>query len=357
MTDHRNGSQRGCPYASVLDPLLRTVHGNDPESEAATLHRIERSYQFAERRHRGRKCENGAPYITHALAVTVILAELGLDSAALMAGLLHGTVKDTEYCYEQLRRDFGDQVAGLVDGLTKLDEVEFGEAAQAETVRKMIAATTEDPRVLVIKLADRLHCMRTMRYLKCEKQAREALEIYAPLAHRIGMSTIKRELEDHAFAILCPEKYDEIVRLVAERVPKRDEYLALVTDEVQQALRAAHIEATVAGRAKHYYSVYEKMIVRGWDFEEIYDLVGIRVLVDTDRDCYAALATVHARWNTVPGWFKDYIAMPKVNMYQSLHTTVIGPDGKPIEVQIRTFDMHRRAEYGIAAHWKYKGTS
>ena len=362
MIDHKNGSQRDCPYASVLDPLLRTVRGNDPKSEAGTLHRIERSYQFAERRHRGRKCENGAPYITHALAVTVILAELGLDPAALMAGLLHGTVEGTEYGLDQLRRDFGDQVARLVDGLTKLDEVKVGDAAQAETVRKMIAATTEDPRVLVIKLADRLHYMRTMRttltmhYLKREKQAREALEVYAPLAHRIGMSTIKWELEDHAFAILHPQKYDETVRLVTERVPKCNEYLALVTDEVRQELRAAHIKATVAARSKHYYSVYEKMSVRGWEFEEIQDLVGIRILVDADRDCYAALGTVHARWNTVPGWFRDYIAMPKANMYQSLHTTVIGPCGKPIEVQIRTFAMHRRAEYGSAAHWKYKGT-
>ncbi len=199
--------------------------------------------------------------------------------------------------------------------------------------------------------------MRTMRYLKREKQekkARETLEIYAPLAHRLGMNTIKWELEDLAFAILYPKMYDEIVRLVAERAPKRDEYLAIVTDEVQADLRAARIKATVTGRPKHYYSVYQKMIVRGRDFAEIYDLVGIRVLVDTVRDCYAALGTVHARWNPVPGRFKDYIAMPKFNMYQSLHTTVIGPSGKPVELQIRTFDMHRRAEYGIAAHWKYK---
>ena len=221
----------------------------------------------------------------------------------------------------------------------------------------MVVAMAKDPRVLVIKLADRLHNMRTMRYLKREKQekkARETLEIYAPLAHRLGMNTIKWELEDLAFAILYPKMYDEIVRLVAERAPKRDEYLAIVTDEVQPDLRAARIKATVTGRPKHYYSVYQKMIVRGRDFAEIYDLVGIRVLVDTVRDCYAALGTVHARWNPVPGRFKDYIAMPKFNMYQSLHTTVIGPNGKPVELQIRTFDMHRRAEYGIAAHWKYK---
>ncbi|GAA2448133.1 GTP pyrophosphokinase [Streptomyces glaucus] len=353
----RLGVQRANPYNPVLEPLLRIVRGNDPKIENSTLRQIERAYQVAERWHRGQKRKSGDPYITHPLAVTTILAELGMDPATLMAGLLHDTVEDTEYGLEDLRRDFGDVVALLVDGVTKLDKVKFGEAAQAETVRKMVVAMAKDPRVLVIKLADRLHNMRTMRYLKREKQekkARETLEIYAPLAHRLGMNTIKWELEDLAFAILYPKMYDEIVRLVAERAPKRDEYLAVVTDEVQQDLRAARIKATVTGRPKHYYSVYQKMIVRGRDFAEIYDLVGIRVLVDTVRDCYAALGTVHARWNPVPGRFKDYIAMPKFNMYQSLHTTVIGPGGKPVELQIRTFDMHRRAEYGIAAHWKYK---
>ncbi|GGU09004.1 GTP pyrophosphokinase [Streptomyces coeruleorubidus] len=353
----RLGVQRANPYNPVLEPLLRIVRSNDPKIETATLRQIERAYQVAERWHRGQKRKSGDPYITHPLAVTTILAELGMDPATLMAGLLHDTVEDTEYGLEDLRRDFGDVVALLVDGVTKLDKVKFGEAAQAETVRKMVVAMAKDPRVLVIKLADRLHNMRTMRYLKREKQekkARETLEIYAPLAHRLGMNTIKWELEDLAFAILYPKMYDEIVRLVAERAPKRDEYLAIVTDEVQQDLRAARIKATVTGRPKHYYSVYQKMIVRGRDFAEIYDLVGIRVLVDTVRDCYAALGTVHARWNPVPGRFKDYIAMPKFNMYQSLHTTVIGPGGKPVELQIRTFDMHRRAEYGIAAHWKYK---
>ncbi|WP_433548547.1 RelA/SpoT family protein [Streptomyces sp. CA-294286] len=353
----RLGVQRQSPYNPVLEPLLRIVRSNDPKIETATLRTIERAYQVAERWHRGQKRKSGDPYITHPLAVTTILAELGMDPATLMAGLLHDTVEDTEYGLDTLRRDFGDQVALLVDGVTKLDKVKFGEAAQAETVRKMVVAMAKDPRVLVIKLADRLHNMRTMRYLKREKQekkARETLEIYAPLAHRLGMNTIKWELEDLAFAILYPKMYDEIVRLVAERAPKRDEYLAIVTDEVQSDLRAARIKATVTGRPKHYYSVYQKMIVRGRDFAEIYDLVGIRVLVDTVRDCYAALGTVHARWNPVPGRFKDYIAMPKFNMYQSLHTTVIGPNGKPVELQIRTFDMHRRAEYGIAAHWKYK---
>ena len=350
----RLGGQRSSAFNPVLEPLFRIVRGNDPKADLVTL---ERAYQIAERWHRGQKRKSGDPYITHPLAVATILAELGMDTPTLMAGLLHDTVEDTDYGLETLRRDFGDTVAMLVDGVTKLDKVKFGEAAQAETVRKMVVAMAKDPRVLVIKLADRLHNMRTMRYLKREKQekkARETLEIYAPLAHRLGMNTIKWELEDLAFAILYPKMYDEIVRLVAERAPKRDEYLTTVTDQVIGDFRAARIKATVTGRPKHYYSVYQKMIVRGRDFAEIYDLVGIRVLVDSVRDCYAALGTIHARWNPVPGRFKDYIAMPKFNMYQSLHTTVIGPSGKPVELQIRTFDMHRRAEYGIAAHWKYK---
>ncbi|MFJ7274575.1 RelA/SpoT family protein [Kitasatospora sp. NPDC098663] len=353
----RLGGQRSSVLNPVLEPLFRSIRANDPKADPALLRDIERAYAVAEKWHRGQKRKSGDPYITHPLAVATILAELGMDAPTLMAGLLHDTVEDTDYGLETLRKDFGDSVALLVDGVTKLDRVKFGEAAQAETVRKMVVAMAKDPRVLVIKLADRLHNMRTMRYLKREKQekkARETLEIYAPLAHRLGMNTIKWELEDLAFAILYPKMYDEIVRLVAERAPKRDEYLATVIDQVQGDLRGARITASVTGRPKHYYSVYQKMIVRGRDFAEIYDLVGIRVLVDTVRDCYAALGTIHARWNPVPGRFKDYIAMPKFNMYQSLHTTVIGPGGKPVELQIRTFDMHRRAEYGIAAHWKYK---
>ncbi len=353
----RLGGQRSSMVNPVLEPLFRTIRANDPKADPGLLKDIERAYAVAEKWHRGQKRKSGDPYITHPLAVATILAELGMDAPTLMAGLLHDTVEDTDYGLETLRADFGDAVALLVDGVTKLDRVKFGEAAQAETVRKMVVAMAKDPRVLVIKLADRLHNMRTMRYLKREKQekkARETLEIYAPLAHRLGMNTIKWELEDLAFAILYPKMYDEIVRLVAERAPKRDEYLATVIDQVQGDLRGARITGQVTGRPKHYYSVYQKMIVRGRDFAEIYDLVGIRVLVDTVRDCYAALGTIHARWNPVPGRFKDYIAMPKFNMYQSLHTTVIGPGGKPVELQIRTFDMHRRAEYGIAAHWKYK---
>jgi GTP pyrophosphokinase len=323
----------------------------------ADLTVIERAYVVAEEAHRGQKRKSGDAYITHPLAVTTILAELGMTPATLAAALLHDTVEDTAYSLTQLEKDFGREVAMLVDGVTKLDKVTYGDAAQAETVRKMVVAMARDIRVLVIKLADRLHNARTWRYVSVEsaqRKARETLEIYAPLAHRLGMNTIKWELEDLSFATLYPKVYDEIVRLVAERSPAREEFLAGVREQVSSDLRGAKIKATVTGRPKHYYSVYQKMIVRGRDFEDIYDLVAVRVLVDSVRDCYAALGALHARWNPLPGRFKDYIAMPKFNMYQSLHTTVIGPQGKPVEIQIRTHTMHRRAEYGVAAHWKYK---
>jgi GTP diphosphokinase / guanosine-3',5'-bis(diphosphate) 3'-diphosphatase len=244
-----------------------------------------------------------------------------------------------------------------VDGVTKLDKVKYGESAEAETVRKMVVAMSRDIRVLVIKLADRLHNMRTLRYLPREKQerkSREVLEIFAPLAHRLGMNTVKWELEDLAFGTLFPKRFDEIVRLVSSRAPRREAFLQEVIQDVQADLREAKITPKVTGRPKHYYSIYQKMIAKNADFADIYDLVGIRVLVDSVKDCYAALGIIHARWNPVPGRFKDYIAMPKFNMYQSLHTTVIGPGGKPVELQIRTWGMHRRAEYGVAAHWKYK---
>ncbi|MGO1316301.1 MAG: RelA/SpoT family protein [Cellulomonadaceae bacterium] len=338
----------------ALEPLLRTVRDNDPKADLAL---IERAYATAEKAHRGQFRKSGAPYITHPVAVATILAELGTTSSTLAAALLHDTVEDTDYSLEHLRADYGDEIAMLVDGVTKLDKVKFGEAAQAETVRKMVVAMSHDIRVLVIKLADRLHNARTWKFVpssSASRKARETLEIYAPLAHRLGMNTIKWELEDLSFQTLYPKVYDEIVHLVAERAPAREEYLGVVRDQIQSDLRSAKIKATVTGRPKHYYSVYQKMIVRGHDFKDIYDLVGTRVLVDSVRDCYAALGALHARWNPVPGRFKDYIAMPKFNMYQSLHTTVIGPGGKPVEIQIRTHEMHRRAEYGVAAHWKYK---
>ncbi|PZR52729.1 GTP pyrophosphokinase [Xylanimonas oleitrophica] len=344
----------GSGVSPALEPLLQAVRAAHPKSDLSV---IERAYAVAERAHRGQLRKSGDPYITHPVAVSTILAELGFEGTTIAAALLHDTVEDTDYSLEQLRADFGDDVALLVDGVTKLDKVKYGDAAQAETVRKMVVAMAKDIRVLVIKLADRLHNARTWKYVpsaSAERKARETLEIYAPLAHRLGMNTIKWELEDLSFQALYPKVYDEIVHLVAERAPAREEYLGVVREQITADLRSAKIKATVTGRPKHYYSIYQKMIVRGHDFAEIYDLVGTRVLVDTVRDCYAALGALHARWNPVPGRFKDYIAMPKFNMYQSLHTTVVGPGGKPVEIQIRTHDMHRRAEYGVAAHWKYK---
>jgi GTP diphosphokinase / guanosine-3',5'-bis(diphosphate) 3'-diphosphatase len=338
----------------VLGPLFRVVRATHPKADLAV---IERAYRIAEQAHRQQTRRSGDPYITHPLAVAAILAELGMTPPTLCAALLHDTVEDTSYTLDRLRADFGDEVAQLVDGVTKLDKVKYGDSAQSETIRKMVVAMSKDIRVLVIKLADRLHNMRTLRYLSDDKQvrvARETLEIYAPLAHRLGMNTLKWELEDLSFVTLHPKVYEEIVHLVSERAPSRDEFLAKVVDRVQDDLRTAKIKATVTGRPKHYYSIYQKMIVRGREFTDIYDLVGIRILVESVRDCYAALGVLHARWNPVPGRFKDFIAMPKFNMYQSLHTTVIGPEGKPVELQIRTASMHRRAEYGIAAHWKYK---
>ena len=349
----RFGGQWGA-MNPVLEPLFKTVRATHPKAD---LRLIERAYDVAAYHHRDQKRKSGDPYITHPLAVATILAELGTDDETLCAALLHDTVEDTAYSLDELRADFGDNIALLVDGVTKLDKVKFGDAAQAETVRKMVVAMSRDIRVLVIKLADRLHNMRTMRYMpehKRQQKSRETLEIFAPLAHRLGMNTIKWELEDLAFAMLYPKRYDEIARMVSERAPRRDLFLHEVIEKVSADLREAKIKATVRGRPKHYYSIYQKMIAKGVAFDDIYDLVGIRVLVDTVRDCYAALGTIHARWKPVPGRFKDYIAMPKFNMYQSLHTTVMGPEGKAIELQIRTRAMHNRAEYGVAAHWKYK---
>ncbi|WP_308409783.1 RelA/SpoT family protein [Zhihengliuella halotolerans] len=338
----------------ILEPLLRTVRANSPRED---LELITRAFNVAERQHEGQKRKSGDPYITHPVAVATILAEMGMSGSTLAAALLHDTVEDTDYSLQQLTQEFGSEVAMLVDGVTKLDKVKFGDAAQAETVRKMVIAMARDIRVLLIKLADRLHNARTWRYVSPKssaRKARETLEIFAPLAHRLGMNTIKWELEDLSFAALHPKVYEEIVRLVGDRTPEREKYLSTVRSRIGEDLQQAKIKATVTGRPKHYYSIYQKMVVRGKEFNDIHDLMGVRVLVDSVRDCYAALGTLHARWNPLPGRFKDYIAMPKFNMYQSLHTTVIGPGGKPVEIQIRTHDMHRRAEYGVAAHWKYK---
>jgi len=350
----RLGAQRGSTINPVLEPLIKTVRATHPKAD---IRLVERAYESAAYWHRDQKRRSGDPYITHPLAVATILAELGVTTETICAALLHDTVEDTPYTLTQLRAEFGEDIAALVDGVTKLDKVKYGASAEAETVRKMVVAMSRDIRVLVIKLADRLHNMRTLRYLAREKQerkSRETLEIFAPLAHRLGMNTVKWELEDLAFATLYPKRFDEIVRLVSGRAPRRDAFLQEVIENVSGDLRDAKIKQRVTGRPKHYYSIYQKMIARNVGFDDIYDLVGIRVLVDSVKDCYAALGIIHARWNPVPGRFKDYIAMPKFNMYQSLHTTVIGPGGKPVELQIRTWDMHRRAEYGVAAHWKYK---
>jgi guanosine-3',5'-bis(diphosphate) 3'-pyrophosphohydrolase len=342
--------------STSFESLLRVVKGRNPKID----HReIQRAYGFAEESHRGQKRLSGEDFIEHPVAVATIVADLGMDLITIQAALLHDVVEDTHLSIEDVRREFGDQVSGLVDGLTKLDKIKFRsrEQEQAENVRKMIIAMARDIRVLLIKLADRLHNMRTLGVFSRQKQqekATETLEIYSPLAHRLGVHRIKWELEDLAFQALHPHRFEEIQRLVEKREGERQEYLDNVCEELGAKIREMKVKAEVEGRPKHLYSVYEKMVLRGKEFNEIYDLVGIRVLVDSVRDCYAALGSLHALWRPVPGRFKDYVAMPKFNMYQSLHTTVIGPGGRPLEVQIRTHQMHQTAEYGIAAHWRYK---
>ena len=342
---------------ALLDKLSDKFKAQHPDAEKGTIELIKKAFDAAKTAHDGQLRKSGEPYITHPVAVAEILADIGLDSSTIVAALLHDTVEDTGISIDQVKKDFGAEVGNLVDGVTKLDKLTYGPTAEAETLRKMVIAMSKDIRVLVIKLADRLHNARTWRYVEPEtanRKARETLDIYAPLANRLGMSTIKWELEDLSFKTLEPKKYEEIDRLVQERNPSR----AKLTDEIIAAvgkdLNQDGIAAKVLGRQKHLYSVYQKMVVRGREFNEIYDLVGIRVLVENVRDCYAVLGAIHARWSPVPGRFKDYIAMPKFNLYQSLHTTVIGPGGKAVEIQIRTYEMHNRAEYGIAAHWKYK---
>nr|WP_231974560.1 bifunctional (p)ppGpp synthetase/guanosine-3',5'-bis(diphosphate) 3'-pyrophosphohydrolase [Tessaracoccus timonensis] len=348
----RLGSVR--PRSAVLDPLFSIVKANHPKAD---LELIERAYRTAEHYHAGQMRKPGDPYITHPLAVATILAELGMTEPVIVAALLHDTVEDTEYTLEQCRSEFSDEVARMVDGVTKLDKLTYGETAKAETIRKMIMATSEEVRVLIIKLADRLHNMRTIGSLRPDKQIRiatETLNIFAPLAHRLGMNTIKWELEDLSFQTIEPKVYQEIVDMVDSAAPERDATLRELIRQFQTLLREAKIDATVYGRPKHYYSIYQKMMVRGRDFRDIYDLIGLRVLVNSVRDCYTVLGVAHAAWKPIPGRFKDYIANPKFNMYQSLHTTVMGSNKEPVELQIRTHEMHRRAEYGVAAHWKYK---
>ncbi|MFY9305195.1 MAG: bifunctional (p)ppGpp synthetase/guanosine-3',5'-bis(diphosphate) 3'-pyrophosphohydrolase [Rhodoluna sp.] len=344
-------------YNSELQAVIRSVRANHPKAETSI---IERAFVAAEKAHSTQFRKSGEPYITHPLAVAKILADLGIGATTIAAALLHDTVEDTDYTLDFVKRDFGQEVAMLVDGVTKLDKLKFGDNTQAETVRKMVVAMSKDIRVLVIKLADRLHNARTWKFVPEEsarRKAQETLEIYAPLAHRLGISTIKLELEDLSFEILYPKVYEEIVNLVTQRTPKREEYIDTVIRSIESDLKDSRVKGKVGGRPKQFYSIYQKMVVRGREFDDIYDLVGIRVLVPSVRDCYAVLGSIHSRWNPVPGRFKDYIAMPKFNLYQSLHTTVIGPGGRAVEIQIRTEEMHNRAEFGVAAHWKYKEQS
>jgi GTP diphosphokinase / guanosine-3',5'-bis(diphosphate) 3'-diphosphatase len=331
-------------------------------SSKADLREVIRAYRYAEAMHEGQRRKSGEAYITHPVAVATELATLGLGTSTLVAALLHDTVEDTPATLDDVREGFGEEVAQLVDGVTKLDriQVDSKQEQQAETLRKMVLAMAKDIRVLVIKLADRLHNMETIGYMPRDKQkriAQETLDIYAPLAHRLGMQTFKLRLEDLGFSTLHRKRYEEIVAMVDERNPEREAYIEEVVAAIQDQLRELRIKGEVTGRPKHYFSIYEKMVLRGKEFDEIHDLVGVRVIVASVRDCYAVLGQLHATWRPVPGRFKDYIAMPKVNLYQSLHTSVIGPKGRPLEVQIRTREMHQTAEWGVAAHWKYKDGS
>jgi GTP pyrophosphokinase len=341
---------------SDVEPVLLAFRAAHPSVDEAPIREAE---AVARACHEGQLRKSGDPYITHPLAVALHLAEYGLDVDTIVAALLHDTVEDTDMTLDQIRRQFGQTVAMLIDGVTKLDRIKFSnrEEQQAATIRKMVLAMAKDVRVLLIKLADRLHNVRTLAALPEAKQQRiaaETIDVYAPLAHRLGVQEIKHEMEDRCFAVLHPRRYAEIEQLLAQRAPERDAYITDVVGRVATMLREHGIDADVSGRPKHPYSIYRKMVGAGRSFEEIHDLIGIRVITKEVGDCYGALGIVHTRWPPVHGRFKDYIAMPKFNLYQSLHTTVLGPEHKPLEVQIRTAEMHERAEHGIAAHWRYK---
>jgi GTP pyrophosphokinase len=336
--------------------LVRKVMTYNPKADLVLLRR---AYDFAAEAHGGQRRFSGEPFIVHPLGVAEILAELELDLETLVAGLLHDVVEDTAFKLSQIQEQFGQEVALLVDGVTKLSRIEYKskEEQQVENLRKMFLAMAEDVRVILIKLADRLHNLRTLKYHPAPKQveiARETLEIFAPLAHRLGIYRIKWELEDIAFQFKAPQQYAELEEKIAKTRNKREEYICSAVAILREKLSTMGIEADIQGRPKHLYSIYEKMVKQQKEFEEIYDVMAVRVLVETVRDCYASLGIVHTMWTPIPGRFRDFVAMPKSNMYQSLHTTVVGPQGEPLEVQIRTRDMHRTAEYGIAAHWRYK---
>jgi GTP pyrophosphokinase len=336
--------------------LIEKVKSYNPEADVEA---IKNAFKLAKKLHADQYRKSGDDFILHPLAVANILAGLEMDTTTIVAALLHDVVEDTGISLSEIRPQVGNEVCLLIDGVTKLGRIEFKsyEEERVENLRKMFVAMAKDIRVILIKLADRLHNMRTVKHLRLEKQrqkARETLEIYAPLAHRLGIMQLKWELEDISFQVLEPKRYAEIQKMVAERRSEREAHLNSVINALKRELGKVGIKANISGRPKHFYSIYQKMIQKGKEFNEIYDLTGVRVIVDTIKDCYGALGTIHTLWKPVPGRFKDYIAMPKFNMYQSLHTTVIGPKGKPLEIQIRTHQMHKTAEYGIAAHWRYK---
>ena len=344
-------------FSPLLAPVVRAVRKYHPDEDIQVL---QRAFDIANKYHEGQKRKSGDPYITHPVAVTAILAEMGATGPVLAAGLLHDTVEDTEYTMEELTEEFGEEVAYLVDGVTKLDKMAYGEHASIETIRKLVLSMSKDIRVLLIKLADRLHNARTWRFVaagSAARKAEETLKIYAPLAHRLGLNTIKWELEDLSFAAMSPEIYAEIVRMVGERTPKLEKFLDESRSKITERLDSVGLEATVTGRPKHYYSIHQKMKTKGRSFDEINDILAVRIMVETDEQCYTVLGHILSLWPALPGRFKDYIKNPKNNNYQSLHLTVYGPGNLPLEIQIRTYKMHEEAEYGVAAHWRYKAAS
>ena len=337
--------------------LIDSVKKYHPSTDISM---IEKAYHIADEAHKGQLRKSGEPYIIHPLCVAIILADLELDKESIVAGLLHDVVEDTVMTPEEIKQEFGEEVEVIVDGVTKLTQLSYKVdkvEEQAENLRKMFLAMAKDIRVILVKLADRLHNMRTLKYMKPEKQkekARETMEIYAPIAHRLGISKIKVELDDLSLKYLEPEVYYDLVEKIALRKSEREKFVQSIVKDVREQMDKAGIKAEIDGRAKHFFSIYKKMVNQEKTLDQIYDLFAVRIIVDTVKDCYAALGIIHEMYKPIPGRFKDYIAMPKQNMYQSLHTTLIGPNGQPFEIQIRTFEMHRTAEYGIAAHWKYK---